>query len=75
MSLFSDAACFIQVVGMLEHGLGKLSEKVLHVALAAWEQALQEGNVSSVSGHQQRHIREALDNRNREGCQNKKLYV
>lgn len=57
---------------MFEDCLDKLAKNTLHVALAAREQALQEGDVSSVGRQQQSNVWQTLDDGQWEGCVGKK---
>lgn len=67
--LFFDSTGFVDVTPVFKDCLDELAEQALHVALTARKQALQEGDVSSVSRQQQGDIRQALDYSQREGCE------
>lgn len=62
-----DAAGFVDLPRVLEDGLHELAQQTVHVALAAREQALQEGDVAAVGRQQQRHVGKSSDGRQREG--------
>lgn len=64
--LASDAAGSVDLSRVLEHGLHELAQQTVHVALAAWKQALQEGDVAAVRRQQQRHVGQSSDGRQRE---------
>lgn len=63
-----NAAGSVDLGRVLEHGLHELAQQTVHVALAAREQALQEGDVAAVGRQQQRHVGQSADGRQREGC-------
>lgn len=63
-----DAAGFVDVARVIKDSLDKLAEQALHVALAAREQTLEEGDMPAVSRQQQGHVGQVLDYGQRESC-------
>lgn len=59
--LLRDATGFVDLLQVLEGGLGELANHALHEALAARKEVLQEAHVSTVGRQQQSHIGEVLD--------------